>query len=673
MKLLVIIILLVFSFDILAEENFSLDKLLSLNRIGEVSLSPDGLNLIFTVTQPDIEENSSVTDIYSLNLVSGEITQLTKAGEHNYNPVWHPDSRKIAFLSDREETPQIFQLNLSEGGDPEVIADFEGGISNLGISPDGKYYYFTSEIKLDSIFSDTIPQLDKAKAYIYDDLPARHWDKWTDDKYSHLFIMPYDAGDPIDINKGEKFDTPLKPFGGREQIAWAPDGKNIAYTSKKVNDFVTSTNSDIFIYNIEKKETINISSANPGYDLEPLYSPDGNYIAYHSQARAGYESDKIRLMVYDIKSKTNFDLTKNFPQWAGEFCWAPDSKSVYFSSVDSGKAKIFSADLKGNIKLIKQGLANYGDKALLVTNDGKSLIVSKRNFNRPEELYLISLQNTNEEKQLTDLNGEYFADVKPVKFEERWSKSTDGSRVHSWVVYPPEFDPKKKYPVITYCQGGPQQAVSCFWSYGWNFLAMASHGYIVIATNRRGCPGFGQDWVDAIIRDYSGKPMDDIVTAVDDLAKETYVDKNKIAAVGGSAGGYAVFWLEGNNNGRFRAFISHCGLFNMISEYGSTEELWFPNNDNGGPYWKDFNLQYYIKISPHMYVKNWKTPILIITGELDYRVPYTQSLEAFTAARAQGVPARIVVFPEENHWVLKPQEQILWYHEFFDFLSKYMK
>ena len=591
----------------------------------------------------------------------------------SYNPVWHPDSKRIIFLSDREETPQIFIMNSGTGGDPEIITDFEISPSNINISPDGKYYSFTLEVNPDTLPNKADIKLDKAKAYIYEDLPARHWDQWIDDKYSHLFIMQFDEGEPVDINKGEKYDTPLKPFGGAEQIAWSPGGGEIAYTSKKVNDFATSTNSDIYIYDLNKKETINITAANPGYDMDPVYSPDGNYIAYHSQARAGYESDKIRLMLYDRKTMAITDLTKNFPQWAGEFCWGPDSRTIYFSAVDSGKAKIFAADLKGNIKLIIHGMANYGDKALLATNDGKSLIASKRNFNRPEELYLISLQNPVTETRLTDINGEYFQDVKPVKFEERWSKSSDGAKVHSWVVYPPDFDPKKKYPVITYCQGGPQQPVSCFWSYGWNFLSMASKGYIVIATNRRGCPGFGQDWVDAIIKDYSGKPMDDIVSAVDDLAKEPFVDKNRIAAVGGSAGGYAVFWLEGNNNGRFRAFISHCGLFNMISKYGSTEELWFPNNDNGGPYWENNNIEYYNRISPHMYVKNWKTPLLIFTGMLDFRVPYTQSLEAFTAARAQGIPSKIVVFPEENHWVLKPQEQILWYDEFFGFLSKYMK
>jgi dipeptidyl aminopeptidase/acylaminoacyl peptidase len=673
MKKITLLTIFFISFTILANDNFTSEKLMNLKRIGDISLSPDGSTLVFTVSQPDIEENSSVTDIYSLNLSSGVLNQLTQSGEHNYNPVWHQGSKKIIFLSDREETPQVFIMNLSIGGDPEIVTDFENGIANVNISPLGSYFSFTSEIKLDSAYGDLNTDLDKAKAYIYDDLPARHWDQWIDEKYSHLFIMPFEEGDPVDINRGERFDIPLKPFGGREQIAWSPDEKEIAYTSKKVKDFVTSTNSDIYIYNLALKETINITSSNPGYDMEPLYSPDGNYIAYHSQERPGYESDKTRLLIFDRKSKTSNDLTKNFPQSAGKFCWSPDSKSLYFSAVDTGKAKIFSVDLKGNVKIIKQGMANYGDKALLVTKDGKSIISSKRDFNRPEELYIINTQSPQEEKQLTDINAEFYEGVKPVKFQERWSKSTDGANVHSWVIYPPNFDPKKKYPVITYCQGGPQQAVSCFWSYGWNFLTMASEGYIVIATNRRGCPGFGQDWVDAIIKDYSGKPMDDIVTAVDDLAKEPYVDKNRIAAIGGSAGGYATFWLAGNNSsGRFKAFISHCGLFDMISEFGSTEELWFPNNDNGGPYWQGNNIDYYNKISPHMYVKNWKDPILIITGMLDFRVPYTQSLEAFTAARAQGVPARIVVFPEENHWVLKPQEQILWYREFFGFLSKYL-
>ncbi len=654
--------------------NFNPEQLMNLKRLGDVSISPDGKKLVFTVSQPDTEENTSVTDIYSLDLRDNNLVQLTKSGEHNYNPLWHPDSKKIIFISDREESTQIFRMDLAEGGDPELITDFENGISNLLFSPDGKYYSFTSELKIGKSPMEEYPDMEKAKAYIYDSLPVRHWDSWLDKRYSHLFILPYEEGEPIDVNAGEAFDTPLKPFGGKEQIAWAPDGKELAYTSKKVADFVTSTNSDIYIYDIKSAKTENISGSYPGYDMEPQYSPDGRFIAWLSQERPGYESDRIRLMVYDREAKTTSEITKNFSKWVNNPCWAPDSKSLYFSAVDSGKAKIFSVDMNGNVKVIKQGKANYGDKALLVTPDGSSLIFSKRDFNRPEELYSIKLDKPQTEVQLTDINGEFFKDVKPVRFEERWSKSSDGAKVHSWVVYPPDFDPAKKYPVITYCQGGPQQAVSAFWSYGWNFLTMASEGYIVLAPNRRGCPGFGQDWVDAISGDYSGRPMDDITSAVDDLAKEPYVDKNRIAAVGGSAGGYAVFWLEGNNSsGRFKAFISHCGLFNMVSEYGSTEELWFPNHDNGGPYWEKKNLEYYNKISPHMYVKNWKTPILIITGMLDFRVPYTQSLEAYTAARAQGVPARIVVFPEENHWVLKAQEQIVWYREFFGFLKKYLK
>ena len=489
----------------------------------------------------------------------------------------------------------------------------------------------------------------------------------------HLFIMPVGGGEPRDLMAGERFETPLKPFGGAEQIAWSPDASEIAYTSKKVTDFAESTNSDVYVVNIATGAVRNITEGLPGFDRDPLYSPDGRYIAFHSMARAGHEADRNRLMLFDRQSGEVRELSATLDQWVGQTVWAPDSKALYFAAENGATVQVYRIAVgDGSWEILTGGIYNY-DGGLDITPDGKTLVYGRRNFNAPTELFAQPAKKDGRPWSLTQENTAVLAGFRSCTIEERWVESTDGKKVQTWVVYPPDFDPSKKYPLITYCQGGPQATVSQFFSYAWNFLLYASKGYVVVAPNRRGLPGFGQDWNDAISKDWGGLPMQDILVCTDVMLKEPYIDTKHVTAIGASAGGYAVFWLAGNHQGRFTSFVSHCGVFNLESMYGATEELWFTNWENGGPYWDKKVRPNYDKHSPHRYAQNWDTPILIITGENDFRVPYTQSLEAFTVAQVKGIPSKLIVYPEENHWVLHPQEQLIWFEEFFDFIGKHRK
>ncbi|MFP4529550.1 MAG: prolyl oligopeptidase family serine peptidase, partial [Candidatus Kapaibacterium sp.] len=530
----------------------------------------------------------------------------------------------------------------------------------------------TSDVKVGKSVKDMYPKLDKAEARIFTDSPIRHWDEWEDENYSHLFIMPADGGEAIDLMEGEKYDTPMKPFGGSGDIAWSPDSKEIAYTSKKVAEYAKSTDSDIYIVDIATRTTREITVGMDGFDMHPLYSPDGKWIAFHSMERPGFEADRVRLMLFDRKTGNIKELPKNLDQWVDQFVWSPNSDAIYFSSGVQGIVPIFRLDVAtGKWEQLTKGMYNW-DYGLDVTPDGSTLVFGKRNMLRPPEYYKYELKNKRE-TQLTHANDDIYEDLAPAEIKEEWITSFDGSQVHCWVLYPPDFRPNKKYPMITYCQGGPQSMIAHYFSFRWNLYLMASEGYIVVAPNRRGVPGFGQEWNDAISGDWAGKPMQDILAATDEFRKRDYIDTNAIAAVGASAGGYAAFWLAGNHEGRFSAFISHCGVFNLESMYGATEELWFPNWEYGGPYWKPENKEFYKKNSPHEFAANWDTPIMITTGQYDFRVPYTQSLEAYQVAQVKGIPSKLIIFPEENHWILSLHNALLWQNEFFGFLKTHCK
>lgn len=661
------------------EQLLTPEKLMSLRRISEPRLSPDGKNILFTVSTPYVKENSSISDLYLIPTAGGEMKRLTYSGKHNNSGFWSPDSKKISFISDRNGTPQGFILDL-EGGDAKQVTDMENGISFLSWSPSGKHLAFVSDVKMDRTINEIYNDMAKANVRVYDNLPVRHWDEWTDEKFRHLFSIPVAGGEPVDLMKEDEYDTPLKPFGGASQIAWSSDGNDIAYTCKKVDDFEASTNSSIFTAPAFGGKSINVTKGEPGFkfegfEMDPLYSPNGVFIAFKAQKRGGFESDKISLMTYSLKTGRYNDLTTKFDYWVANITWTDDGGHIYFTADKEGKSQIFKVGATGGeIETILSGPCNYGDRFIAVSPDGKTLYFSKRDYNGPDEIFSMPLIGKEKNiKQLTNVNTDAMKDVKKTTFEEKWITTRDGKKLHSWVVYPPDFDKGKKYPVILYCQGGPQQAVTPNWSYGWNFLLMASKGYIVLAPNRRGCPGFGQAWVDAISQDWGGKAMNDLLDATDSMAIQPYVNKDKMAAIGGSAGGFTTYWLEGNHSKRFKAFVSHAGVFNIESKHGSTEEQWFPNWEFGGTFLSQQARAQYTMHSPHMFADKWDTPILISTGEKDYRVPYDQSLQAFTLAQNKGIPSKLIYYPNEHHWIVHPQEQIVWYREFFGFLDKYCK
>ena len=660
---------------------FTAKELMSLMRISEFKVSPDGKWVLYTLKKPSVEGNTSATDIYAVSNDSSITYQITTHGQADYNPCWSPDGKKMAFISTRSMTPQIFVQDFPNG-EPKQISNVKNGVSNVQWSPDGKYFSFTSEVKLDETVGEKYPYYDKANMRIYDKLPVRHWDEWIDGSYSHLFIIPSEGGEPRDLMKGEKFDTPMKPFGGNEEIAWSPDGKEIAYTCKKIPNFAKSTNSSVYVVDIESGTTKDITEGMPGYDMVPQYSPDGKWISFISMEKDGFESDKKRLMLYNRKNGKINDLTRDFDGWVEEMLWHPDGKSLFYTSDVKGTVKLFRIAVEkiqvwgksyseGEFLILADGWYNYGG-GLGIGKDGNNLFFGKESMVEPMEIYSMS-PSGGVQTRVTNYYESIFTSVLKPKIEEKWITCIDGAQMHTWIVYPPKFDSTKKYPLITFCQGGPQSMISQKFHFRWNYLLMASHGYVMILPNRRGVPGFGQKWNDAISRDWAGKPMQDIMSATDIMLKKPYIDKEASAAVGASAGGYAVFWLAGNHKGRYKAFASHCGVFNFESMYGSTEELWFPDWEYGGPYWEPQNKEYYSVHSPHRFAQNWDTPIFISTGEKDFRVPFTQSLEAFTVAQSKGIDSKLVVFPNENHFITHPHEFIIWDTEFFNFLDKYCK
>lgn len=650
--------------------NFNAKEMLSLNRLSEMSISPDGKWVLYSMSSPDITKNKSYKNLYVVSIDGNTTKQVTEGSFSDYNPVWSPDGTKIAFISNRMGSPQIHTINFPDGK-PQPLTALKDGVENLKWSPDGKYLSFSYEVKTMDDINDKYPEYKLSNVLSYSSLPVRHWDSWEDNKRSHIFYISATGGKEKDIMPKENFDAPLKPFGGAEQYNWSPDATEIAYTSNKEGNVATTTNSDIFIYNVASGETKNITKSLLGADRIPLYSPDGQYIAFISLERPGFESDKSRIMLFNRATGETFELTKNLDQWVEQMIWAPDSKSMYITISEQGKEPIYKINLDGTFSRVTSG--NFNDASgLEITKDGTTLVFGRTSMTSPVEYYKVATTG-GEPFRLTGVNDLKMSKFKDVKIEERWIESTDGAKVHTWIIYPPNFDPTKKYPMITYLQGGPQGMISHYFSYRWNFYLMASQGYVVVAANRRGVPGFGQKWCDDISKDWGGQAMSDYLAVTDAMSKEPFIDPNRRAAAGASAGGYAAFWMAGNAGDRFSALISHCGVFNIESMYGSTEEVFFPNWENGGPYWEDKYKSYYEKHSPHSYVNNWKTPILIITGLTDFRVPYTQSLEAYTAAQLKGVPSKLLAFPQENHWVLGLQNSMIWHNEFYEFLDKYCK
>ena len=665
---------------------FTPDVMWKMGRLASATLSPDGSKALYAITRYNMAANRGLSQIYVRDMATGNELALTDNSSNNNDPQWSADGSKIYFTSNRSGSMQLWQM-ATDGSSAKQITDIEGGIEGYGVAPSGdKLFYVKKVHAADTKSSDIHKDMDKTKARIYDDLMARHWDYWDEGDYSHIFVADLTA-DGVKNDKdiiGEKsaWDAPLAPYFDTAEIAWSNDGKKLAYTCKPLTgtEYAISTDSDIFIYNTEDGSTLNINKIKTnagmrimefvGYDRYPVWSPDDKQLAFCSMATPGYESDKDRLFVYDLASKEHTYLTPDFDHSTSNVIWK-DAKTLYFLSAIEGTQQVCKvATDNAKVDVITSGDHDIASMSIA----GDKCLTTLMTISRDKELYDVNLAD-GKLTQLSKINAHVYDNVKMGKVEKRMVKTTDGKEMLTWVILPPDFDPAKKYPTLLYCEGGPQSVVSQGWSYRWNFQLMASQGYVVVAPNRRGCPSFGSEWREQISGDYSGQNIKDYLAAIDEVAKEPWCDKEHLGCVGASYGGYSVYYLAGNHDGRFKAFISHCGIFNFESMYGETEELLFINHDYGGNYWDKSNAiaQRSYANSPHKFVQKWDTPILIITGEFDFRIPFTQSMQAFTAARLMGVDARLVEFENEAHQVFKPQNSIVWNREFFGWLDKYLK
>ena len=650
-----------------------------MRRIGSAEVSADGKVVLYTVTDYSMAENRGITRIYTLDLEAGVTTELTDTSSNNTAVRWGGDGA-IWFLSNRSGAMQVWRM-AADGTELKQITNIEGGVEDFGVNNDCTALHYVKAVKVKAVNSaDVYEDMDKSKARIYDDLMVRHWDYWDDGSYRHIFAGEIEDGKLVNIKDitgaDAEYDTPLAPFFDGSEIAWHPLSNHIAYTCKPLTGtkYAVSTDSDIFVHNVKEDVAFNIninhSEKFEGYDKYPVWSPDGSKIAFRSQRRAGNEADKERLFIYYLQSGEVKELTANFDYNATNVVWT-DENTLYFIAPIEATHQICRVTTAGNdVEVITSGDHDITS----FTIGGGRCVATVQSISMATELFEVDL-NSGVMTQISEVNKPIYDNIKMGKVEKRWVKTTDGKKMLVWVILPPDFDANKKYPTLLYCQGGPQSVVSQFWSYRWNFQLMAAQGYVVVAPNRRGLPSFGQEWLDQISGDYSGQNIRDYLSAIDDVAKEKWCDNERLGCVGASYGGYSVYYLAGHHNKRFKAFISHCGIFNFESMYGETEELFFVNNDYGGSYWDKSNkvaMRSYAH-SPHKYVEKWDTPILIITGEYDYRIPYTQSLQAFTAARLRGLDARLVSFENEAHQVFKPQNSLVWNREFFGWLDKYLK
>ena len=655
---------------------FSVEALEALGRVGSPVVSPDDSTILFSISYESVEQNKSNADLYVMPVNGGEPTRITRTKKSESNGEWIEDGKRIAFLSSESGTPQVWVMD-SDGEHRVQLSNVEQGVEGFKISPDGQKIVMIATIKFNRTAQDVYPDLPKANARIIDDLMYKHWDEWVT-AVPHPFIADLDLktntiSDVKDIMSDEPYEAPMRPFGGIESLAWSPDSKKLIYVSRKKTgkDYAVSTNSDLYCYDLENGNTENLTEGMMGYDTNPAYSPDGSMVAWLSMEHDGYESDKNRIFIMNLANGEKRDLTANWDYHADSFAWAPDSKSIYFLAPKGGVVPVFNVSVEtAEVNTVVEGECDYA--ALAPLSDG-SLITMAHSLTAPNDLYKV--EATGELKRLTEVNSDIFAQVDMPKVEKKLVPTTDGKEMTTWVVYPPDFDATKKYPAILYCQGGPQSAVSQFWSYRWNLALMASQGYIVIAPNRRGLPGFGTEWNAQISGDYGGQNMRDYLSAVDYMKKESYVDGDHIGAVGASYGGFSVYWLAGHHEGRFACLIAHAGIFNLESQYLETEEMWFANWDLGGPFWDPRNstAQRTYATSPHRFVDKWTAPILVTHGEYDFRILSSQGQMAFNAAVLRGIPAEMVIFPDENHWILKPQNAVLWQRVFFRWLDKWLK
>lgn len=658
-----------------ANRTFDIEALEALGRVSGPAVSPDGKKVLYGVSYESVEQNKSNNELYVMNIDGSNATRLSHTPQSEGQAAWINGGKEIAFVAEKDGKPQMWVMN-ADGTGRRVVSRLENGVAGFLVSPDGKKVLVISSVKYGRTAADVYPDLPKANARIIDDLMYKHWDEWVTE-IPHPFIADFDGyslKNIKDIMDGEPYESPMKPFGGIESFAWSPDSKQVVYVSRKKTgmDYAVSTNSDLYLYDLEKATTRNLTEGMMGYDTAPAFSPDGTQLAWLSMEHDGYESDKNRIFVMDMATGKRTDLTANWDYTAGAIAWNPNGKSIYFLAPYLGVTPIFSIDVATKaVSMVTSG-ADIADYAALAPVDDKTIVTMRHSMLYPNEIFSVTDRNAT---ALTDVNRDVLSQIDAPSLEKVMVPTTDGKEMTTWVVLPPNFDPAKKYPAILYCQGGPQQAVSQFWSYRWNLMLMASNGYIVIAPNRRGLPGFGTEWNAQISGDYPGQNMQDYLSAVDYMKQRPYVDGDHIGAVGASYGGFSVYMLAGIHENRFAALIAHAGIFNTEAQYLETEEMWFANWDLGGAFWEKDNAvaQRTFANSPHKFVDRWNTPILVTHGEYDYRILSSQGEMAFNAARLRGVPAEMVIFPDENHWILKPQNAILWQRVFFRWLDRWLK
>ena len=662
-----------------------------LGRVSDPRLSPDGRKILYGVTYTSVEQNRSNRELFVMNSDGSDNRSVTHSAEGENNARWIENGERIAFL----RGGQIWVMK-ADGTEAVKVSNVERGIDAFEFAPSGDKLIYISNIKTATKPYDLYPDLKKSDARIITDLMYRHWDHFVEE-IPHTFVASFDGssvGEGQDILEGAPYELPTLPFGGLEQLSWSPDSKYIAYSCRKLTgkEYAFSTNTDIYLYKVDRGESINLTEGMMGYDTNPLFSPDGKYLAWLSMERDGYESDKNRLFIMELQGRQMKELSADYKYNVESITWAPGSDRLYFTSCINGLETLLEVDINKDCTLkyraakdektpdIHLGngvrritpeseMADFGP--VEVMEGGSRLLTTRTSMLCPAEIVAVNIAD-GAVTQLSFENRETLQKLKSPTMEARWITTVDGKLMHEWVLYPPDFDRSKKYPTILICLGGPQGTASQGWSIRWNYRLIASQGYIVVIPNRRGTSAFGQEWCEQISGDYTGLNMQDYLRAADEIKKEPYV--GKIAAAGASYGGYSIYNLAGIHKGRFSAFLAHAGIFNQEQMYMTTEEMWFPTWDNGGAPWDENPVaERHYKNSPHRLIKNWDTPILITHGELDYRVPVEQGMAAFNAARMMGVPAEMVLFPDENHWINKPQNSILWNRYFFSWIEKYCR